>query len=173
MSRPIATAQPIKHLVATLLASRICRRPAGLPTSAVATVGWSPPAPQVGATTRQHEKRRHRMITQNQVRELIGSQLVDSSDAKVGKVGQIYLDDQTGQPEWATVNTGLFGSSESFVPLAKADVRGDKICVPYTKDQIKDAPNVSSGDAGHLDQSEERNLYQHYGLNYTENRSDS
>jgi len=113
------------------------------------------------------------MITQNQVRELIGSQLVDSSDAKVGKVGQIYLDDQTGQPEWATVNTGLFGSSESFVPLAKADVRGDKICVPYTKDQIKDAPNVSSGDGGHLDQSEERNLYQHYGLNYTENRSDS
>ena len=113
------------------------------------------------------------MITENQVRDLIGSQLVDSADQKVGKVGQIYLDDQTGQPEWATVNTGFFGSSESYVPLAEADVAGDEIRVPYTKDQIKDAPNVDVDAGGHLDQSEERNLYQHYGLNYSEKRSDS
>jgi len=113
------------------------------------------------------------MITQNQVRDLIGSEVVDSTEQKVGKVGQIFLDDQTGTPEWATVNTGLFGSSESFVPLAEADVRGDKLRVPYTKDQVKDAPNVNADDGGHLDQSEERNLYQHYGLDYSEQRSDS
>ena len=113
------------------------------------------------------------MITQNQVRDLIGSQLVDSTDQKVGKVGQIFLDDQTGQPEWATVNTGFFGSSESFVPLAEADVQGDQIRVPYSKDQIKNAPNVDADDGGHLDQSEEHNLYQHYGLDYSEQRSDS
>jgi uncharacterized protein (TIGR02271 family) len=113
------------------------------------------------------------MITQEQVRDLIGSQLVDSDGQKVGKVGQIYLDDQTGKPEWATVNTGFFGSSESFVPLAEASVSGDEIRVPYTKDQIKDAPNVDVDAGGHLDQSEERNLYQHYGLGYSEQRSDS
>jgi uncharacterized protein (TIGR02271 family) len=113
------------------------------------------------------------MITENQVRDLIGSQLVDSADQKVGKVGQIYLDDQTGQPEWATVNTGFFGSSESFVPLADADVQGDAVRVPYTKDQIKDAPNVDVDNGGHLSQSEERNLYRHYGLSYSEQSSDS
>lgn len=113
------------------------------------------------------------MITQNQVRDLIGSQLVDSTDQKVGKIGQIYLDDQTGQPEWATVNTGFFGSSESFVPLAEADVQGDQLRVPYTKDQIKNAPNVDADNGGHLDQSEEGSLYKHYGLDYSESRSDS
>ena len=113
------------------------------------------------------------MITQNQVRDLIGSQLVGSDDQKIGKVGQIFLDDQTGKPEWATVNTGFFGSNESFVPLAEADVQGDEVRVPYTKDQVKDAPNVDADAGGHLDQSEERSLYTHYGLSYSEQGSDS
>jgi uncharacterized protein (TIGR02271 family) len=70
------------------------------------------------------------------------------------------------------VNTGLFGSSESFVPLAEASRTGEELQVPYSKDQIKDAPNVSP-EQGHLDQSEEASLYGHYGLEYSESRSDS
>jgi len=112
------------------------------------------------------------MISQEQVRDLMGATLVDSSGTKVGKVGQIYLDDETGQPEWATVNTGMFGNSESFVPLAEANPAGGELRVPYAKDQIKDAPNVDA-DSGRLDQSEEAELYRHYGLNYSESRSDS
>jgi len=112
------------------------------------------------------------MITQEHVRDLMGATLVDSSGTKVGKVGQIFLDDQTGQPEWATVNTGLFGSSESFVPLAEAQPADGELRVPYAKDQIKDAPNVDI-DRGHLDESEEEQLYRHYGLDYSESRSDS
>jgi uncharacterized protein (TIGR02271 family) len=112
------------------------------------------------------------MITQEHVRDLMGATLVDSSGTKVGKVGQIFLDDQTGQPEWATVNTGLFGSNESFVPLAEAQPADGELRVPYAKDQIKDAPNVDI-DGGHLDESEEEQLYRHYGLDYSESRSDS
>jgi uncharacterized protein (TIGR02271 family) len=112
------------------------------------------------------------MITQEHVRDLMGATLVDSSGTKVGKVGQIFLDDQTGQPEWATVNTGMFGSSESFVPLAEAQPADGELRVPYAKDQIKDAPTVDV-DGGHLDQSEEAQLYSHYGLDYSESRSDS
>ena len=92
---------------------------------------------------------------------------------KVGNIGQVYLDDQTSKPEWATVNTGFFGSNESFVPLAEADYAGDALRVPYSKDQVKDAPSVDADSGGHLDQAEERRLYEHYGLGYTENRSDS
>jgi len=39
----------------------------------------------------------------------------------------------------ATVQTGLFGTKESFVPLAQADLTDDGLSVPYTKDQVKDA----------------------------------
>ena len=112
------------------------------------------------------------MITATDVRELIGARLLDSDGNKVGTIGQIFLDDETGRPEWATVNTGLFGSSESFVPLAEANRSSEELRVPYSKDQIKDAPSVSP-EQGHLDQSEEASLYRHYGLDYSESRSDS
>ena len=103
---------------------------------------------------------------------LIGQTLYSSDDEKVGKIGQVFLDDETDRPEFLTVNTGLFGMSESFVPAAEASVSGDGVRVPFTKDQIKDAPNVDV-DSGHLDQSEERRLYEHYGLTYSERASDS
>lgn len=102
----------------------------------------------------------------------IGQTLYSSDNEKVGKVGQVFLDDETDRPEFLTVNTGLFGMNESFVPAADADVNGDGVRVPFTKDQIKDAPNVDV-DSGHLDQSEEQRLYSHYGMTYSERSSDS
>jgi uncharacterized protein (TIGR02271 family) len=108
----------------------------------------------------------------NDYTSFIGQTLYSSDDEKVGKIGQVYLDDETDRPEFLTVNTGLFGMSESFVPAANADVTGDGVRVPFTKDQIKDAPNVDV-DAGHLDQSDERRLYSHYGMSYSERASDS
>ena len=86
------------------------------------------------------------MITHTDIRDLIGAQLLDKGGDKVGKIGQVFLDDETGAPEWATVNTGFFGASESFVPLGKADRTGDAVRVPYAKVAIKSAPNVLAGE---------------------------
>ena len=112
------------------------------------------------------------MISQEQVRDVIGGTLVDSSGDKIGKIGQVYMDDQTGQPEWATVKTGMFGANESFVPLAEATLADSEVRVPYAKNQIHDAPVVDAND-GHLDQTQEQHLYDHYGLPYSESASDS
>ena len=112
------------------------------------------------------------MISTDQARTLLtGGTVVDQDGSKIGKVGQIYLDDQTGQPEWVTVSTGLFGSTESFIPLAQADVAGDEIRVPYDKDKVKGAPRVDAD--GDLSQDQEAELYAFYGLGYTEATSDS
>ena len=81
---------------------------------------------------------------------------------KIGSIGQVYADDDNGQPTWVTVKTGLFGTSETFVPLEGARVEGNDIVVPYTKDQVKDAPRVDTD--GHLEPSEEDRLYAHYEL---------
>ncbi len=105
------------------------------------------------------------MFSDTQIREVIGSTAYSDSGDKIGKIGQVFLDDQTGQPEFVTVNTGLFGTSESFIPVAQASFEGDRLTVPYTKDQVKDAPKVDL-DSGHLDESEEQRLYQHYGLSW-------
>ena len=58
---------------------------------------------------------------------VIGGTVHDSNGDKVGKVGQVYLDDATGQPNWVTVNTGLFGGNETFVPLDEATQDGDDL----------------------------------------------
>jgi uncharacterized protein (TIGR02271 family) len=103
------------------------------------------------------------MLTQDQLRQVVGSTAYGTDGEKIGTVGQVFLDDQTGEPDFASVNTGLFGLNESLVPITQATLQGDRLTVPYSKEQVKDAPNVSV-DAGHLDESEEARLYAHYGL---------
>jgi len=106
------------------------------------------------------------MITEAQARELIGRDLVTTSGDKIGRIGQIFLDDETGQPEWVTVHTGLFGTNESFVPLQDANYSEQGLAVPYDKSRIKDAPNIDV-EAGHLSREEEAQLYDYYGLSYS------
>ncbi|MCW2815199.1 MAG: PRC-barrel domain protein [Nocardioides sp.] len=105
------------------------------------------------------------MLNDTQLDSVIGSTAYSSTGDKIGKVGQVFLDDNTGQPEFVTVNTGLFGTSESYVPVAQASYEGDRLTLPYTKDQIKDAPHVDVAN-GHLDETEEQRLYSHYGLTW-------
>jgi len=105
------------------------------------------------------------MIDAQDARSIMGTTAYGSDGNKIGKVGQLYLDDQTGQPEFITVNTGLFGTSESFVPVENASLDGDRVVLPFTKDKVKDAPNVDLN-GGHLDESEEQRLYEYYGRSY-------
>jgi uncharacterized protein (TIGR02271 family) len=100
-----------------------------------------------------------------------GRTMVDPGGDKLGTIDAIYLDDETGQPEWATVTSGLFGTKAAFVPLAQAQPMGDSVQVPYDKQQVKNAPTMRAD--GSLSQDEEAELYRHYGLEYSEHRSDS
>jgi uncharacterized protein (TIGR02271 family) len=105
------------------------------------------------------------MLSEAEAGRMIGNTAYGNDGNKIGKVGQLYLDDETGQPEFITVNTGLFGTSESFVPVENASLDGDRVVLPFTKDKVKDAPNVDlNGD--HLDESEEQRLYEYYGRSY-------
>jgi uncharacterized protein (TIGR02271 family) len=100
-----------------------------------------------------------------------GRTMVDPAGDKLGTIDAIYLDDETGQPEWATVTSGLFSAKTAFVPLAQAQDTGDSVQVPYDKDQVIDAPSMEAD--GQLSQDDEAELYRHYGLDYREHRSDS
>ncbi|MGY1762461.1 PRC and DUF2382 domain-containing protein, partial [Geodermatophilus sp. SYSU D00805] len=102
------------------------------------------------------------MITETQIQQVIGTTAVDADGDKIGKVSEVYLDDETGRPEWATVHTGLFGTKETFVPLAQADLSGDTLRFPYDKAKVKDAPKIDTD--GHLSPQEEQELYRYYGL---------
>jgi len=89
-----------------------------------------------------------------------GGEVRTTSGDKIGKIGQIYTDDESGRPSWVTVKTGLFGTQESFVPLGRADVDGVDVVVPYDKQTIKGAPRVETG--GSLTPQEEKRLFAYY-----------
>ena len=100
------------------------------------------------------------MTNANDFGAAIGKTAYDSDGDKIGKVGQVYLNDQSGQPEWVTVKTGMFGSAESFAPLYGSTMDGDNLRLAVDKQMVKDAPHVE--DDGHLEQDESDALYRHY-----------
>jgi uncharacterized protein (TIGR02271 family) len=90
--------------------------------------------------------------------------MVDRDGTRIGPIQAIYLDDRTGEAEWALVTTGLFGTKASFVPLAQATQTDDDVWVPYDKQLVKDAPRIDPDQ--HLSEAQERQLWRHYGLDY-------
>ena len=95
-----------------------------------------------------------------------GQTMTDRNGDKVGSITDLYADTQTGQPEWALVHTGLFGTKATFVPLAGARFEGDAVRVPHETQTIKGAPRVDPD--GRLSYAEEAQLYSHYGLDYSD-----
>jgi uncharacterized protein (TIGR02271 family) len=103
-----------------------------------------------------------KMIGSETLDRVIGKDVYDESGDKIGSASEVYLDDETGQPEWVTVRTGLFGTKESFVPIRNADLTDDGVRVPVSKAQVKDAPKIDTD--GHLSPQEEEELYRYYGM---------
>ncbi|GAB2625468.1 hypothetical protein Aab01nite_85560 [Paractinoplanes abujensis] len=102
------------------------------------------------------------MITRDDIQRIHGSDVYSTGGEKIGSAGQVYLDTESGNPEWVSVKTGLFGLKESFVPLEGASVSGDRIEVRYDKEQVKDAPRIDVD--GDLSPAQEEELYHYYGV---------
>src|SRR5215216_3116982 len=90
--------------------------------------------------------------------------IVDRDGTTVGTISEFYLDRETGHPTWALVETGLFGATQTFVPLVHATEIEDGLQVPYEKRHIKDSPRVHPHDE--LSPDEEARLFAYYGVDY-------
>jgi uncharacterized protein (TIGR02271 family) len=97
-------------------------------------------------------------------REMSGATVTGRDGEKLGKVETVYLDNETQRPEWAAVKTGLFGGHVSLVPLATAQYDDGHLQVPYTKDEVQNAPHHDPGQE--LSVEDERQLFTHYGVDY-------
>jgi uncharacterized protein (TIGR02271 family) len=110
------------------------------------------------------------MLTRNDTQKLLEADVYETDGTKIGSAADVYLDAQTGEPEWVAVKTGLFGTKQSFVPLDRATLEGDRIVVAFSKDQVKDAPRIEPD--GQLSPAEEDELYTYYGLASTDGNLD-
>jgi uncharacterized protein (TIGR02271 family) len=93
-----------------------------------------------------------------------GQTMMDRDGGLIGRIDAIYLDEQSGQPEWALVSLGAAGTTSTFVPIAQATTAGGDVRVPYGKQLVKDAPGIPLDRP--LSVAEERQLFRHYGLDY-------
>lgn len=100
------------------------------------------------------------MTTSQDPPDYVHRAAVDAEGNRIGKISRLYLDEQTGQPQWALVETGLFGTRQSFAPIHGSKLDGELVVLAVSKDQVKDAPNVDSGEQ--LSASEQETLRQHY-----------
>jgi hypothetical protein len=99
-----------------------------------------------------------------------GRTLVDRSGEKIGTIEEIYLVEETGQPEWALVKLGGLGKSRAtLVPLQSADPVDEGVRAAYEKSVVTDAPRVE-GDA-ELSEQQVNAIYRHYGIDYGQSSS--
>jgi hypothetical protein len=91
-----------------------------------------------------------------------GKTIVDRAGATIGACTQVYTDDATGLPEWATAR---MGNASVLLPLVDAVEDDGRVRVTVGRDEVVLAPPVA--DAGHVSTDEEIRLYRHYGIPYS------
>ncbi len=101
------------------------------------------------------------MTTMTEAHEWLGRTIIGSDEEKIGKISAIYLNDETDQPEWASVRSGLLGTKH-YLPLTSASPDGDDIRAQVNSEQVKDSPRVDPG--GVLAEDEETALFEHYEI---------
>jgi len=101
-------------------------------------------------------------FTPAEIQAMTSATAFDRAGARIGSVGDVYLDDATGRPAWVTVLTGLFGMKVHFAPLEGASVDGRRLVLAFTRDAVLAAPRLVEDE--HLTGEEESVLFAHYGI---------
>jgi uncharacterized protein (TIGR02271 family) len=107
------------------------------------------------------------MITSQDAARLSGREVYGVDGDKIGTVGHVWSD-PSGGAGWASVKTGMFGAKESMVPLGEADLRGDRLLVPFDKSQVRDAPRIDGSSSEPLGTDEVILLHDYYGMPATD-----
>lgn len=97
----------------------------------------------------------------NQLQELRGAPVYDTSGDQIGKVEEVFADVDSQRPEWIGLGTGFLGTKRVLVPVEGAQLQDDGLAVPYEKDHVKGSPDI---DDDHIGPETERELYAYYGV---------
>lgn len=103
--------------------------------------------------------------------QLFGCDVFDHDGEKIGSVDSVWVDDDTNALEFIGVKTGWLFGSIHVIPTNNAQISNDQITVPYSVQQVKDAPSFSANDE--LSPADEDQIYSYYGEQRTTSTSPS
>lgn len=110
------------------------------------------------------------MIDSASINGLFGAKVLDVDGEKIGSVKQVFVGPDGGKPLFVSVATGLFGTSETFVPLRGATFDGEAVRVSYDKARVKNAPRIDAD--GSLSDDEHDRLWEYYDDDADDERDD-
>lgn len=93
--------------------------------------------------------------------KLRGRNVLTHDGVTLGEIADVYLDDETGQAKWVTIEMSRLGH-KSLVPLSVATWDEAGVRVPFDKKLIKRAPHANPG--VHVSRRLELRVLEHYGL---------
>ena len=73
--------------------------------------------------------------------ELVGRELLDESGRDIGRITDLYVDDD-GRPHWLLVDTKFFQGFLSVIPVTDVIVTDKGLHVHYGMEKLTGAPNV-------------------------------
>ncbi len=100
-----------------------------------------------------------------EVRDWHELDVVSQDGEHVGKLVDVYVTKDTGEPEFLLVSSGLLGHHLHLVPAEGATRSDERVQVAADKATIDSAPKVRADDDLSVD--EEKRLFDHYGRDYT------
>src|ERR671911_3245475 len=93
-----------------------------------------------------------------------GYTVYDQADQKIGKVDDLFVD-ENDQPEYIGVKMGLLGTSSTLIPweaVSSTDDEGRTVTVATDKDTAKNGPAFN--DDREITPEFEQQVYSYYGL---------
>jgi hypothetical protein len=97
----------------------------------------------------------------DEIKRWAGSRLDAIGGGGVGKVEGVYVDAESGEPEWLLARIGRFGR-HSLVPAREAVAAVGRVWVPYPRERVRGAPRVEPGEP--LDIDRETELSAHFAI---------
>ena len=97
-----------------------------------------------------------------EVRDWHELDVVSSDGQPVGKLIDVYVNNDSGEPEFLLVASGFLHNRLHLAPAAGATRSEDAVALAVTKEAVDGAPHIAAD--GDLTTDEERRLYEHYDL---------
>ena len=99
-----------------------------------------------------------------EARTWIGSRVIDAHGAGVGRLEDIWVDAETGDPAWLLVRGSRFsGGAQRLAPFTGATGGDGRVWLPHERETIRSSPEI--GRDGLLSSDLGERLRYHYGLN--------
>ena len=97
-----------------------------------------------------------RMAKKHELGRLRNARVVDIHGERLGKIGEIFLNDRAQHISYVTVSLGWLRSREVYVPYSLMAVTDNAVIVQVPKAMVERAPRANG--TGYLTEAQERDL---------------